>query len=136
MIIFGVVGMLMAACFFEQFGKIRFLGHALSFMMVYLWGRARENANVRMSLLGLYTFTAPYLPWVLLVFSLFIGNPIETDFLGIVVGHVYYFLDHVYPQIAAARGWSCRKILITPSILHYICGSDEAIGNRIRARVI
>lgn len=71
-------------------------------MMVYVWGRGRENANVRMSLLGLYTFNAPYLPWVLLAFSLCLGNPIETDFLGIVVGHLYYFLDYVYPQVTEA----------------------------------
>ena len=49
-------------------------------MMVYVWGRGGENANVRMSLLGLYNFNAPYLPWVLLAFSLCLRNPIETDF--------------------------------------------------------
>jgi len=94
-------------------------------MMVYVWGRGRENANVRMSLLGLYTFNAPYLPWVLLAFSLCLGNPIETDFLGIVVGHLYYFLDYVYPQVAEARGWTWKRLLVTPTILHFIFGSEE-----------
>ena len=47
------------------------------------------------------------------------------DFLGIVVGHLYYFLDYVYPQVAESRGWRRRKILVTPMILHYLFGSDD-----------
>jgi Derlin-2/3 len=125
MLIFGIMCMVILACIFDSFSKIRFLGHSLSFMMVYVWGRGKENANVRISLLGLYTFNAPYLPWVLLGFSLCLGNPIETDFLGIVVGHLYYFLDYVYPQVAASRGWSCKRILVTPSILNYLFGNDD-----------
>jgi Derlin-2/3 len=57
-----------------------------------------------------------------------IGNPIETDMLGIIVGHIYYFLDKVYPQVASIRQWPYEKILVVPSILHYICGSDSFTG--------
>lgn len=60
-------------------------------MMVYVWGR--RNENVRMSFLGLFPFTAPYLPWVLLFFSILLGNSATIDLIGIVVGHVYYFLE-------------------------------------------
>ena len=136
MLIFGIVSMVILACSVSFFSKIRFLGHSLSFMMVYVWGRGRENANVRMSLLGLYNFNAPYLPWVLLAFSLCLGNPIETDFLGIIVGHLYYFLDHVYPQVADSRGWSCRKILVTPVLLHYIFNSNDMIRGINDTRVL
>lgn len=136
MLIFGILLMVFLACSVSFFSKIRFLGHSLSFMMVYVWGRGRENANVRMSLLGLYNFNAPYLPWVLLAFSLCLGNPIETDFLGIIVGHLYYFLDHVYPQVAASRGWSCRKVLVTPVLLHYIFNSDDMMTGINDTRVL
>ena len=131
MILFGIVAMIFTAIVCENFSKIKFLGHSLSFMMVYVWGRGRENANVRLSLLGLYTFNAPYLPWVLLMFSLFLGNPIETDFLGIIIGHIYYFFDYIYPQVAEVRGWRYKKIMVAPYILHYICGTDyvPALGN-------
>jgi Derlin-2/3 len=54
---------------------------------------------------------------------MFIGNPIETDLLGIVVGHVYYFLEFVYPHLARVRGWRRQKLLVTPRFLHYLCGS-------------
>ena len=34
---------------------------------VYVWGRRHQYVNL--SFLGIFTFTAPYLPWVLLAFS-------------------------------------------------------------------
>ena len=41
---------------------------------------------------------APYLPWVLLAFSLLLGNSVEVDMMGIVVGHAYFFLEDVFPN--------------------------------------
>merc|ERR1740124_1625076 len=58
-----------------------FLGSALTFMMTYVWGR--RNEDVRMSVFGLITFKAPYLPWVMLSFSLLFGNPVSMDVIGI-----------------------------------------------------
>lgn len=124
MILYGAVLMLICSMTIDFFSRIKFLGHPLTFMMVYLWSRDPENYHVRMNFFGIITFSAPYLPWVLLLFSLVFGNPIEMDLMGIVVGHTYYFLDTVYPQIAAVRGWSLKRILYTPSILHYIFATD------------
>ena len=80
--------------------SLHFLGSSLSFMMVYVWGR--RNEHVRMSLLGLFPFTAPYLPWVLLGFSMLLNNrgTLSTDLLGIGVGHLYYFLAFIYPEVS------------------------------------
>ncbi|KAF8534883.1 Derlin [Trichophaea hybrida] len=75
-----------------------FLGSPLSFSLVYIW--ARRNPSVRLSFLGLFVFSAPYLPWVLLGFSLMLNNSLpKDDLLGIVVGHVYYFFEDIYPRI-------------------------------------
>jgi len=75
-----------------------FLGSPLSYSLVYLW--ARRNPGVRLSFLGLFVFSAPYLPWVLLGFSLVLNNtPPKEDLLGIAVGHVYYFFEDIYPRI-------------------------------------
>ena len=49
-------------------------------MLVYVW--ARRNPFVRMNFFGLLTFNAPYLPWVLLGFSLLLGNSVSVDLLG------------------------------------------------------
>ena len=35
-----------------------------------------------MNFFGLLTFNAPYLPWVLLGFSLLLGNSVSVDLLG------------------------------------------------------
>ena len=133
------------------FAHMHFLGSSLSFMMVYLW--ARRNPFVRMSFLGLFTFTAPYLPWVLLGFSFLLGHdgqctrgfggdertpaqtqrlladyspvcfaccalplfrPAMADSLGIAIGHLYYFLEDVYPLMTPTR----KRILKTPKIMY------------------
>lgn len=124
MIIYGAVVMLICSVSIDFFSRIKFLGHPLTFMMMYLWARDPENYHIRMNFFGVITFSAPYFPWVMLIFSLVLGNPIEMDLMGILVGHTYYFLDSVYPQVAAVRGWSLKRIMITPSILHYIFSTD------------
>ena len=129
MLFIGAFLMLTCSVVMSAFTKIKFLGHPLAFMMVYVWARGPENLNVRMSLLGIFPFSAPYLPWVLLVFSLLLGNPIETDLMGILVGHLYFFFDRIFPQVADVRGWSLRKPLSTPSafaaLFSFLNGVDE-----------
>ena len=129
MILFGAALMLIFAVNVNMFAKIKFLGHPLAFMMVYLWARSPEQRHVRMNLIGVLPFNAPFLPWVLLLFSLFLGNSIEADFLGIIVGHIYYFFDQVYPKVALIRNWSIRKIIVTPAFIHFLCGSLNARNN-------
>jgi Derlin-2/3 len=101
----GAVQMLVVAPFVGQ----HFLGVSLTFMMVYLWGR--RNPHSRMNFLG-FTFTAPYLPWVMLAFSMLLSGAAgaSADLLGICVGHIYYFLEDVYPQMIPSR----RRLLKTP----------------------
>lgn len=84
-------------------------------MLVYVW--SRRNPYVQMNFFGLlnfhvsafnycarsihwslYNFQAPYLPWVLLGFSVLLGNAFSVDLIGMAVGHLYYFLEDVFPQ--------------------------------------
>lgn len=48
-------------------------------MLVYIW--SRRSPQVRVNFFGL-TFQAPFLPWVLMGFSLLLGNSILVDLLG------------------------------------------------------
>ena len=82
-------------------------------MLVYVW--ARRNPLVRMNFFGLLTFQAPYLPWVLLGFSLLLGNSVSVDLLGMAVGHIYYFLEDVFPNQPGGK-----RLLETPAILKVI----------------
>lgn len=116
---------------FAFFSKLLFLGQAFTIMLVYVW--SRRNPFVRMNFFGLlnfqvifltsryqlfvminfsFGFQAPYLPWVLLGFSVIIGNTIWVDLMGMGVGHIYYFLEDVFPN---QRG-GC-KLLTTPRFL-------------------
>ena len=85
-------------------------GQAFTIMLVYVW--ARRNPMVRMNFFGLLTFQAPYLPWVLLGFSLLLGNSVSVDLLGMAVGHIYYFLEDVFPNQPGGK-----RLLQTPAFL-------------------
>ncbi|CAM8903154.1 hypothetical protein QQ045_011257 [Rhodiola kirilowii] len=102
----------------ETFAKIIFLSNSLTFMMVYVW--SKQNPYIHMSFLGLFTFTAAYLPWVLLGFSVLIGNSPWVDLLGMTAGHAYYFLQEIYPRITG------RRPLRTPSFIKALF-ADEAV---------
>lgn len=106
MFLFGGVCMI----FFAFFVNLLFLGQAFTIMLVYVW--SRRNPLVRLNFFGLINFFAPYLPWVLLAFSLLLGNPVYVDLMGIAVGHIYYFLEDVFPDQVGGF-----KILKTPQIL-------------------
>ncbi|XP_045600194.2 derlin-2 [Procambarus clarkii] len=110
MMIFGGACMLICA----MFCSLLFLGQAFTIMLVYVW--ARRNPFVRMNFFGILNFQAPYLPWVLLGFSVLLGNSILVDLVGIAVGHIYYFLEDVFP----ARSGGIR-LLKTPRFLVQLC---------------
>jgi Derlin-2/3 len=78
--------------------SIPFLGQSLSSTLVYIW--SRRNPDTRLSFLGLLVFTAPYLPWVLMGFSLILHGTIPKDeIMGVVIGHIWYFFCDVYPPL-------------------------------------
>jgi Derlin-2/3 len=109
--------------FIAPFMPLMFYGSSLTFMLVYLWGR--RNPHMQVSLLGLVHFQAPYLPWVLLAFSVLLGHDMTSDALGIVVGHVFYYFKDVWPAIAAARGWRFKRVLATPKVIHLLFGTQR-----------
>ncbi|EFA08946.1 derlin-2 [Tribolium castaneum] len=106
MFLFGGVCMII----FAFFVNLLFLGQAFTIMLVYVW--SRRNPYVRMNFFGLLNFQAPYLPWVLLGFSLLLGNAVYVDLMGIAVGHIYYFIEDVFPN---QRGGF--RILKTPHFM-------------------
>lgn len=80
-------------------------------MIVYVW--ARRNPQVMMNFLGIFNFTAPFMPWVLLAFSLLLSGQLPVaDLIGIVVGHVYYYLADVYPLLYGHRPLATPRLLV------------------------
>ncbi|UYV81303.1 DERL2 [Cordylochernes scorpioides] len=111
-----------------MFVHLLFLGQAFTIMLVYIW--SRRNPFVRMNFFGLFNFQAPFLPLVLLAFSLLLGNPIMVDLIaliicgaGIAAGHTYYYLEDVLPNLR--NGFRPLK---TPTILTRGTGHDNHGG--------
>ncbi|KAJ6843528.1 derlin-2.2-like [Iris pallida] len=103
----------------ETFARIFFLSNSLTFMMVYVW--SKHNPFIHMSFLGLFTFTAAYLPWVLLTFSVLVGSSTWVDLLGMIAGHAYYFLEDVYPRMTG------RRLLKTPALIKSLFAEDAVV---------
>ncbi|KAL3850859.1 hypothetical protein ACJIZ3_012741 [Penstemon smallii] len=100
----------------ESFAKIIFLSNSLTFMM---------NPFIHMSFLGLFTFTAAYLPWVLLGFSVLVGASSWVDLLGMIAGHAYYFLEDVYPRMTG------RRPLRTPALIRSLFADEPVVAARL-----
>ncbi|XP_019938051.1 derlin-2 isoform X2 [Limanda limanda] len=92
-----------------------FRGRTADFVFMFLFG------GFLMTIFGTF---APFLPWVLMGFSLLLGNSIIVDLLGIAVGHVYYFLEDVFPNQPGGGRW-----LKTPSIIKMLFHTPEEDAN-------
>jgi derlin-1 len=64
--------------------------------VLYIW--CQLNKEVIVTFWFGSRFKAMYLPWVLLAFNMLMSQGSLASILGIVVGHLYYFLKYVYPQ--------------------------------------
>ena len=53
-----------------------------------------------------------YFPWALLLLHTLMGASPTDDLIGIIVGHLFYFLDHKYPLISG------KRYLKTPQIFN------------------
>jgi len=79
--------------------------------VVYLW--CQINKDVIVTFWFGTQFKAMYLPWVLLIFRFVIEGSFMTDLIGILVGHLYYFLKFKYPS-----DFGGPSLINTPSILY------------------
>ncbi|MCO5562694.1 hypothetical protein L7F22_016324 [Adiantum nelumboides] len=106
--------------------RLPIMGPSLVFMLLYLW--SREYANARVNIMGLFSVQGFYLPWVMLLLNVIFGSPLVTDLMGIVVGHVYYFLTVLHPRNGG------RNFLKTPSWVHKIASRLLTIAPQVGAQ--
>jgi len=107
MLLFGAV-LFLAVGFWL---KLAILGEGLIFMLLYYW--SRRNPEVIMSFFFGFQFKGIYLPWVLIGFhTLLSGSLPLIEIIGVIVGHVYFFLSDVYPATTGTN-W-----LRTPAFLY------------------
>ena len=116
-------GFLLALAAIPGWLDLHFMAESLSFMFIQVW--ARRNEAARMVIMGVLEVRAPYLPWVLMMFSISMGAEAGEAFAGIVAGHTYYFLEDVMPIVNAAKGRGRKRVLQTPEMMYWLCGSGD-----------
>lgn len=116
MMIFGAFSLLVLAGILWT----PFLGPSLVFMLLYVWSREFPNASI--NIYGLVNLKAFYLPWAMLALDVLFGSEIVPDLIGIIAGHLYYFLAVLHPL---ATG---RNILRTPQWLHKLVARSRYLN--------
>ncbi|SBS86337.1 derlin-2 [Plasmodium ovale curtisi] len=93
------------------FGGIYFYSSCIINVITYVW--SKNNSSTRLTIF-FFTIKASYLPWVLTLLSLIVDYNSNDNFLGILVGHIYFFFTNVFPLMPIAKN---TQIFKTPSIL-------------------
>ncbi|CRK92916.1 CLUMA_CG006477, isoform A [Clunio marinus] len=78
------------------FSSLPFLMDPMVLSVLYVW--CQLNKEVIVSFWFGTRFKAMYLPWVLLGFNMLMSNGSIFAVVGILVGHLYFFLKFTYPQ--------------------------------------
>jgi len=107
MILFGSVLFLGVAFWL----KLAIIGKGVIFMLLYYW--SRKNPDVIMSFFFGLKFKGIFLPWVLIAFhTLLSGSLPLIDIIGVIIGHIYFFLTDIYPLTTGVH------LLRTPTFLY------------------
>ncbi|CAL4902601.1 unnamed protein product [Urochloa decumbens] len=110
MMIFGAISLLVVSAI--PLFEFSFLGIPMVSMLLYVWSREYPNSQINMY--GLVQLRSFYLPWAMLGLDVIFGSPLLPGLLGIMVGHLYYFLAVLHPL---ATG---KNYLKTPKWVHSI----------------
>jgi len=84
--------------------NLPFLSSPLAFVPIYLWSRRHPSTPI--SLFGLVTITAPYLPLALIGVAWMLNGTWKAaaqDLLGCAVGHVGWFMRDVWTREMVGR---------------------------------
>jgi Derlin-2/3 len=79
--------------------NLPFLSSPLAYVPIYFWSRRHPSTPI--SLFGLLTITAPYLPFALVAFSWVLTGTwraAASDLVGCAVGHVGWFIRDVWTR--------------------------------------
>lgn len=90
---------------------LRLLMNPMILSVLYIWCQFNKDQIVQFWF-GTQ-FKAMYLPWVLVLFNMIIAGGGWNELLGILVGHIYFFLMFKYPQ-----DFGGRRFISTPQILY------------------
>ncbi len=90
MLLFSMMILLAVSYVFDMY----VLSEPLLYVILYIWSRREPNAQL--SMFGI-KFKSVYLPWAYVAIRMIMGGSITQPLLGIVIGHLYYFLVEILP---------------------------------------
>ncbi|KAG2498945.1 hypothetical protein HYH03_003135 [Edaphochlamys debaryana] len=100
-----------------------FMADSIIFMLLYVWSRQFPEQQV--SIYGLFKVLSFYVPFVFVGIEFLMSGGIPwSSCLGIVVGHLHYYLTVLYPAIGGPT------LLTTPRFLKNLL-ADWGIGRRV-----
>lgn len=82
-------------CVYAAYSGDRVLSTHVLYSIVYV--QSRRNPDSVVSMFG-FRFMNAYIPWVYVGINMLMSNPILPSILGIIVGHIYYFLVEALPN--------------------------------------
>ena len=89
---------------------------ALHTMIIYVWCRKNPHINIQFLFIRM---SASYFPVALLLFHYFTyGTIMDSDIVGMIAGHIYYYLADILPKIAKIRHWKRTRFIVTPRLLY------------------
>nr|CAB3460446.1 unnamed protein product [Digitaria exilis] len=130
MMIFGGISLLVVSAIplFESY----FLGIPMVSMLLYVWSREYPNSQINMY--GLVQLRSFYLPWAMLALDVIFGSPLLPGLLGIMVGHLYYFLSVLHP-LATGKNYLKTPKWVYPFTQFWPNNSQHSIVARFRIGV-
>lgn len=88
------------------------------------------TAPPQVSLYGLVTIDAFYLPFAFVFINIIMGGSPVPDLFGIAAGHVWYFFTDLYPRSSGR----CAGVLFSTFAVHHFCGGrGGGTGGRLHA---
>lgn len=104
------------------FSNIMLLMDPMVLSVLYIW--CQLNKDTEVTFWFGTRFKAMYLPWVLMGFNMILSGGGLYEIVGILVGHLYFFLTFKYPQ-----DYGGRRLLNTPDIIYqYFPNRQGGVG--------
>lgn len=95
---------------FSYLMSVPLLMDSMVMSALYVW--CQFNKDVIVSFWFGTKFKAQYLPWILLGFNMILGGGGILEIIGIITGHLFYFLKFIYPETSGT------SLLETPQIFY------------------